>query len=211
MGDGSVRIRVLKPVQKAFIKNYPKTKSGGIDYGKLGSGDTVWITVKEGSMAGRHIPITKRADGSMALDPFAAESAGYNFNNSLKDWAESHAHMTITTGEEKDVGKKDEKDVKKYQAVSKERQAARKKINILRKEAKKREVKAEEAFVQATGIENYGFTKDQLDRVHKTVLDHAVKSGMDEKNAEQAAKTITKIMATIHFATPSKTVKNGGN
>lgn len=194
MGDGSVRIRVLKPVQKAFIKNYPKTKSGGIDYGKLGSGDTVWITVKEGSMAGRHIPITKRADGSMALDPFAAESAGYNFNNSLKDWAESHAHMTITTGEEKDVGEKDEKDVEKYRKVSTERQAARKEINILRKEGKKQEAKAEEALVQATGVENYGLTAKHLDDIHKVVLDHAIKSGMEKKNAEIAAKTITKIM-----------------
>lgn len=90
-------------LMKAWMKQIPtmvdpKTGVKRIDYKKVPTGGTIWITIKkpDSPLRGRHIPITKRPDGKFAIDFESARKRGYNFG----DWAKkisavSHAPLSL--------------------------------------------------------------------------------------------------------------------
>lgn len=181
----------VDPINKAFLRNVPKTADGKIDYAAIPTGSTIWITVTDAAspMHGRHIPITKRGDGSMSLDPHAAEAAGYHFGSYMNE-LKGRAHSTLSTGQEKQTAKDEEKE-KAAKEARKEREPLERKMKELRIEQKQREKEAFDKFIESTGIQKTGLTKEDKTKIFETAQEAAIQNGLDEQQSKVFAKTIT--------------------
>ena len=59
---------MARPMLSKAVVPTPKGKDGRVDYGAVGAGDSIWITMtSEGPLRGRHILISKRPDGLFAV------------------------------------------------------------------------------------------------------------------------------------------------
>lgn len=164
-----IRFNSGKGLGRAFVKAVIRTplKNGKVDWNAVPVGASIWVTLKEGPLAGRPILITKRPDNKAAV-----------VQGPLRHLPVMPKEAKLRAMEE-DVKKKEE-----YRKKKEEMKPVLEKLKSIRRERKEEAKQVFKEFMQSVGISQERVSKAELEAAKERAVEVLGRKGIeDEKTA----------------------------
>lgn len=174
-------VSLVVALRKAVIPTPVIRGEGGakVDWDKVPPGASVWITLKTGPLAGRHLLVTKRPDGKVAVVGGPGGTAYRHFAFAPGE--------TIPKATEKDIERKAE-----ARRLREEQKPLIEQVKRLRAQKKEQMRALHEEFLGAVGIEKKEMSRAEIEALKQQALGYAESMGLEGEAAIAYANAVAR-------------------